>query len=102
MRQKGAVDHMKHYESSLRTNSTVDQAQDAVTKLHNSVSQALSHPNEQMLSQAENSLTHAEEAVSHAPEGSIGGHGVDLTEERLADEKKRLALAEAAERNTKQ
>ncbi|MNI10822.1 hypothetical protein D3C73_639480 [compost metagenome] len=102
MRQKGAVDKMKHYESSLRTNSTVDQAQDAVTRLHNSVSQALSHPNDQTLSQAENSLQHAEEAVSHAPEGSVGGRGVDLTEDRLAEEKKRLALAESANSNTEQ
>ncbi|MBW4084491.1 hypothetical protein [Paenibacillus sp. S150] len=93
---------MKHYESSLRTASTVEQAQDAVTKLHNSVTQALSHPNEQTLTQAENSLEHAEAAVSHAPEGSVDGHGVDLTEERLADEKKRLAAAEAANSKTKQ
>lgn len=85
---------MKHYESSLRTNSTVDQAHDSVTKLHNAVSQALSHPNEQTKAQAENSLEHAEEAVRHAPEGSIGGHGVDLTQARLADEKERLASLE--------
>ncbi|WP_438497806.1 hypothetical protein [Paenibacillus sp. IHBB 3054] len=85
---------MRHYESSLRTNSTVDQAQDSVTKLHNSVTQALSHPNEQTLAQAENSLEHAENAVQHAPEGSVGGHGVDLTEERLKDEKERLAALE--------
>lgn len=85
---------MKHYESSQRTNSTVDQAQDAVTRLHNSVSQALSHPNEQTITQAENSLEHAEEAVRHAPEGSVEGHGVDLTEERLAAEKSRLAEVE--------
>lgn len=90
---------MKHYESSLRTNSTVDQAQDSVTKLHGAVSQALSHPDEQTLAQAQNSLEHAEEAVSHAPEGSVGGHGVDLAEERLAEEKSRLAgLKEQADR----
>ncbi|MNN97628.1 hypothetical protein D3C81_2168310 [compost metagenome] len=69
----------------------MDQAQDSVTKLHNAVSQALSHPNEQTLTQAENSLEHAEEAVRHAPEGSVGRRGVGLTEERLADEKSRLA-----------
>ncbi len=80
-----------HYESSLRTNSTVDQAHDSVTKLHNAVSQALSHPDEQTVAQAENSLEHAEEAVSHAPEGSVDGHGVELVEERLADEQERLA-----------
>jgi hypothetical protein len=88
---------MKHYESSLRTNSTVDQAQDSVTKLHNSVTQALSHPTEQMIDQAENSLEHAEEAVRHAPEGSARGHGVDLAEERLAEEKRRLAALDAAD-----
>lgn len=82
---------MKHYESSLRTNSTVDQAQDSVTKLHNSLTQALSHPSEQTIAQAENSLEHAEEAVRHAPEGSVGGHGVDLTEARLKDEEERFA-----------
>ncbi|WP_019914741.1 hypothetical protein [Paenibacillus sp. HW567] len=85
---------MKHYESSQRTNSTVDQAQDAVTRLHNSVSQALSHPSEQTITQAENSLEHAEEAVRHAPEGSVEGHGVDLTLERLEAEKSRLAEVE--------
>lgn len=82
---------MKHYESSLRTNSTVDQAHDAVTKLHNSVTQALSHPTTPMIEQAENSLEHAEEAVRHAPEGSVGGQGVELVEERLAEEKRRLS-----------
>lgn len=83
---------MKHYESSQRTNSTVDQAQDAVTRLHNSVTQALSHPTEELIEQAENSMTHAEEAVRHAPEGSIGGRGVDLAEDRLEEEKRRLAM----------
>ncbi|MEK3900281.1 MULTISPECIES: hypothetical protein [unclassified Paenibacillus] len=82
---------MKHYESSLRTNSTVDQAHDAVTKLHNAVTQASSHPTGQMLEQAENSLEHAEEAVRHAPEGSVGRQGVDLVQERLEEEKHRLS-----------
>lgn len=88
---------MKHYESSLRTNSTVEQAQDSVTKLHNSVTQALSHPTGEMIDQAENSLEHAEEAVRHAPEGSVEGHGVELAEERLAEEKRRLAGLKAAD-----
>lgn len=83
---------MKHYESSLRTNSTVDQAQDATVKLHNAVTQAMSHPTEQMIRQAENSLEHAEQAVRHAPEGSVEGNGVELAEQALADEKKRLSL----------
>ncbi|WP_151733520.1 hypothetical protein [Paenibacillus tengchongensis] len=82
---------MKHYESSLRTNSTVDQAHDSITKLHNAITQALSHPNEQTIAQAEQSLDHAIEAYGHAPEGSIGGQGVDLVEERLNEEKERLA-----------
>ncbi|KAA9005833.1 hypothetical protein F4V43_07075 [Paenibacillus spiritus] len=81
----------RHYESSQRTNSTVDQAEDSVTRLHNAVTQAMSHPTEAMLRQAENSLEHAEEAVRHAPEGSIGGQGVDLAEDMLQDEKERLA-----------
>lgn len=84
----------RHYESSLRTNSTVDQAHDSVTKLHNSITQAQSHPTEEMITQAENSLEHAEEAVRHAPEGSIGRQGVALTEERLAEEKDRLDALE--------
>lgn len=85
---------MRHYESSMRTNSTVDQAEDAVVKLHNAVTQAMSHPNEQTTQQAENSLAHAEEAVKHAPEGSVQGHGVEFAEEMLADEKKRLSLVD--------
>ncbi|AHV99572.1 hypothetical protein G5B47_06640 [Paenibacillus sp. 7124] len=82
---------MRHYESSMRSNSTVDQAEDAAAKLHNAVSQAMSHPTEQVIEQAENSLKHAEQAVRHAPEGSVQGHGVDLAEEMLATEKERLA-----------
>ncbi|WP_150269941.1 hypothetical protein [Paenibacillus tepidiphilus] len=88
---------MRHYESSQRTNSTVDQAHDSITKLHNAISQALSHPSEQTLAQAESSLDHAIEAYGHAPEGSIGGQGVDLVEARLNEEKERLsALREQA------
>ncbi|MFD1776914.1 hypothetical protein [Paenibacillus rhizophilus] len=85
---------MRHYESSMRTNSTVDQAEDAAAKLHNAVTQAMSHPTEKVIEQAENSLKHAEQAVRHAPEGSVQGHGVDLAEEMLATEKERLALVQ--------
>ncbi|AIQ15077.1 hypothetical protein [Paenibacillus durus] len=82
---------MRHYESSMRTNSTVDQAQDSAQKLHNAVSQAMSHPTEKATRQAENSLEHAERAIKHASEGSVQGHGVDLAEEMLEEEKKRLS-----------
>lgn len=44
-----------------------------------------------MLEQAENSLEHAEEAVRFAPKGSVGRQGVELVQERLEEEKRRLS-----------
>ncbi|GGA25420.1 hypothetical protein [Paenibacillus physcomitrellae] len=84
----------KDYDSSLHENNSIARAQIAVNKLHNAVSQALSHPTEQMLEQAENRLAHTEEAVMEAAESAEGGQGVDLVNEALDEEKIRLRGAE--------
>lgn len=80
---------MKRYDSSLQENSTAAQAENSVGKLHHSVSQAMSHPTSQMLEQAENTLAHTEQAVRQARR-DLGGPGVELAEEMLAEEKERL------------
>ncbi|MCL6458456.1 MAG: hypothetical protein K6T85_10675 [Gorillibacterium sp.] len=61
----------------------VDQAHDSVTRLHNSVSQGLSHPNEQTVAQAENSLERAEQAVRQ-PVGTLSDQGAELAEAILS------------------
>lgn len=81
---------MKRYDSSLQASSSVAEAQNSVNKLHYAVSQALSHPTDQMIEQAENSLKHTEQAVRQAVRPAKG-QGVELAEEMLADEKDRLA-----------
>ncbi|WP_138493523.1 hypothetical protein [Paenibacillus pinistramenti] len=87
---------MKHYDSSLHTNNTNSRAQVSINKLTNAVSQALSHPTEQMIEQAENRLVHTEQAVSEAQEHSADGQGVDLLEAALNEEKERLQSARDA------
>lgn len=84
----------KDYDSSLHDNNSVARAQIAVNKLHNAVSQALSHPTEQMLEQAENRLAHTEQSVSEAVQASGDGQGIDLLNEALTDEKQRLQSAQ--------
>ncbi|MRN54035.1 hypothetical protein [Paenibacillus monticola] len=81
---------MKRYDTTLQDSSTAAQTKNSVNKLHDSVSQALSHPNEQTISQAENSLEHAEEAVRVAGR-SLNDQGVEFAEQILDDEKTRLA-----------
>ncbi|WP_379127030.1 hypothetical protein [Paenibacillus sp. sgz500958] len=80
----------EHYDSSLPTNTNVSQAQGSVNKLHNSISQALSHPSEQTLEQAENSLQHTRQAIHRAKVRSVDGQGVELVEEALAEEEQRF------------
>ncbi|AWB46513.1 hypothetical protein DCC85_21640 [Paenibacillus sp. CAA11] len=80
---------MKRYDSSLQAGSTIAQAQNSVNKLHNAISQALSHPTEKTRRQAENSLMHTEQAVDQAAK-SLGGQGVELAEEMLVEEKHRF------------
>ena len=87
---------MRHYDSSLPKNTPASQAEGSVTKLHNSVSQALSHPSEQTLEQAENCLSHTEQSVSQAKEHTADGQGIELVEEVLQEERERLQSAEDA------
>jgi len=81
---------MERYNTSLPENSTAVHTKNSITKLHDSVSQALSHPTEQTLEQAGNSLEHAEQAVRQAGQ-SLDAQAVALDEEMLEDEKLRLA-----------
>ncbi|MGF7045825.1 hypothetical protein J2T13_000285 [Paenibacillus sp. DS2015] len=72
--------------ASMQTNTPVSQANNAVGRLHHAVSQALSHPTEDLVKQAENSLAHTEQALKQAQ----GSSNVELAEEMLAVEKSRL------------
>lgn len=76
--------------ASMQTNTPASQANNAVGRLHHAVSQALSHPTEDLIEQAENSLAHTEQAVDVA-QGSSNELTLELTEEKLANEKSRLA-----------
>lgn len=78
------------YDSSLQSRNPISQAQNSVEKLHYAVSQALSHPNEQMVEQAMHRLAHTEQAVSQAGD-SLNRQAVELAEEMLAEEKGRLS-----------
>lgn len=81
---------VSRYDSSLQSQNPISQAQNSVEKLHYAVSQALSHPNEQMLKQAKSRLAHTEQAVQQAGD-SLNVQAVELAEEMLAEEKGRLA-----------
>jgi hypothetical protein len=77
-------------DTSWKEDNVVTQAQRSAQKLHDAVSQALSHPNEQTVEQAENRLEHTEQAV-HEAQRVFNGKGAALSEEMLAEEKTRLA-----------
>ncbi|MWV43826.1 hypothetical protein GRF59_09280 [Paenibacillus sp. HJL G12] len=85
------------YDSSLQSQNPISQAQNSVEKLHYAVSQALSHPNEQMVKQAQSRLAHTERAVDQAGD-SLNGQAVELAEEMLTEEKSRLASLASDER----
>ena len=84
--------------SSMQTNTPISQANNAVDRLHQSITQAVSHPTEQMVDQAENSLAHAEQAVQ-ALQGSENGLAAEQTEEWLTEEKSRLAAINVSKSN---
>lgn len=85
---------MKRYDSSLQADSNVAKAENSVDKLHYSVSQAMSHPTDQTIEQAHKSLTHAQRAIQQA-EITSGSTGVQLAEELLSEEQKRLTSLDA-------
>lgn len=84
--------------SSMQTNTPISQANNAVDRLHQSISQALSHPTEQLVDQVENSLAHTEQAVQ-ALQGSENGLAAEQSEELLAEEKNRLAAINLSDLN---
>ncbi|NUU62963.1 hypothetical protein [Paenibacillus agri] len=84
-------------DTSWKEDNVVTQAQRSVKKLHDAVSQALSHPNEQTVEQAENRLEHTEQAV-HEAQRVFNGKGAELAEELLADEKDRLSSLDNSNR----
>ncbi|AOZ93952.1 hypothetical protein [Paenibacillus crassostreae] len=79
----------KRHFSSMQSNSPISQANNSVDRLHQSISQAISHPSEQLVEQVENSLDHAEQAVE-AAQGSENTLAIQRTNELLADEIDRL------------
>jgi hypothetical protein len=85
---------MKPYDSSLHTNNPVSQAENSLNKLHQSVSQALSHPTEQTLEQMDNRLEHTEQSVEQAVEFAEEEQGGDFLKEALVEEKQRLRSLE--------
>lgn len=80
---------MAQYDSRLQSHSVEAQTQNSVDRLHNAVSQAMSHPMEQLIEQAERSKDHAEHAIKQAKE-SLGEEAVEVAADMLAIEEKRL------------
>lgn len=83
---------MAQYDSNLDNHSVEAQTQNSVDRLHNAVSQALSHPAEQLIEQAEQSRTHAEHAIQQAKD-SLGDDSVEVAEDMLGGEVQRLEQA---------
>ncbi|MGW9529287.1 hypothetical protein ACWHAM_16390 [Paenibacillus terrae] len=83
---------MAQYDSNLDHHSVEAQTQNSVDKLHHAVSQALSHPAEQLIEQAEQSRTHAENAIEQAKD-SLGDDAVEVAEDMLGEEVQRLEQA---------
>lgn len=81
---------MSRYDSSLNSGTPANSALDSIQKLRRSVSSALSHPTEQLITQAGNSMAHTEQAVAQI-EGNAGHGAVELAEELLGKEKERLS-----------
>jgi hypothetical protein len=79
----------KMKDSSLQSQNPVSQAQESVERLHHAVSQAQTHPNEQMISQAESALRKAERSVAQA-DNHTHDNGLQLAEEMLEQERSDL------------
>ncbi|MDR0270598.1 hypothetical protein [Paenibacillus sp.] len=78
------------YDSSPQSQNQISQAQNSLEKLHYAVSQAMSHPNAEMVEQAKHRLAHTEQAVNQTGD-SLNRQPVELVEEMLEEEKNRLA-----------
>ncbi|WP_206099736.1 hypothetical protein [Longirhabdus pacifica] len=61
---------MPHGDSSLQSQSPLSQAQDSLDKVHHAVSQAQTHPDEQLITQAQHAIVHAENAIDQAKSGA--------------------------------
>ncbi|MFP4976489.1 hypothetical protein ACE6ED_13880 [Paenibacillus sp. CN-4] len=81
---------MEYDHTSLQSDKPAAQAQDSAARLHRAVTQAMSHPTDQMIQQADNTLTHTEQAVRQAQQSS-GEPGAALAQEMLEEERERLS-----------
>ncbi|SEG29128.1 hypothetical protein [Paenibacillus sp. UNC499MF] len=57
---------MTERDSSLQSQNPISQAQNSLEKVHNAVSQALSHPTAKLEEQADQAIRHAKRAVEDA------------------------------------
>ncbi|MDQ0189210.1 hypothetical protein JI721_11735 [Alicyclobacillus cycloheptanicus] len=76
---------MPNRSSSMQDQSPLSEAQDSVTKARHAVSQAQSHPSDQMVTQARNALDKAERAVAQAAQQDENSIAVDTVEDDLRD-----------------
>ncbi|MFC0561194.1 hypothetical protein [Halalkalibacter alkalisediminis] len=80
---------MKNNISSLQTQNEIFQAQQSVEHVQNAVSQALSHPNKQLIDQAYNSIEKAEHALGQASDFD-NQDAIQLVREELEAQKQAL------------
>ncbi|WP_068776701.1 hypothetical protein [Paenibacillus sp. FJAT-26967] len=83
------ADEVREYDSSLQSQNPISQAQNSLEKVHNAVSQALTHPTEQLEAQAHAAIGHAERAAETASL-SLNQQAYDEIEAGLQQEKEDL------------
>jgi hypothetical protein len=77
---------MTNNDTSLQRPNSISQAQNSAGTAHNAVTQAQSHPSEQLVEQAENALERAEQAVKQAM-GNANQSAVEQTRNDLAEDR---------------
>lgn len=80
---------MKKQNKSMQSKSMLAQSQQTLDRVHNAVSMAQSHPNEQMIEQAENAIERAERTARQI-KPSEDPNAVALVQSELRDEKENL------------
>ncbi|MDL4842353.1 hypothetical protein [Aquibacillus rhizosphaerae] len=73
--------------SSMQDQNQLAQAQQSILHLQNTIEQARSHPNNQVIEQIENSLERAERSLSQAAADTENPQAIDLARSELEQQK---------------
>ncbi|WP_163537489.1 hypothetical protein [Gracilibacillus sp. YIM 98692] len=73
--------------SSLQDQNQLAQAQQSILHLHNAITQAQSHPDEQIIEQIKHSMERAEKSLANAENVTDDEGAIDLARRDLAQQK---------------